>query len=73
MAADALNHTFRMSEANLVDKTHCLTLGGRKQETGVEYIDLIGDISFGSDKPDHLLKEYPGTEGKTVYEPVIGA
>ena len=61
-----------MTEIRLVDKTGCLSLGGRKWEAGPEYIGLKVDVSFASDNPDQLLLEYPGMEGKVIHELVMG-
>ena len=72
VTADELNRAFRLTETRLVDKTGCLSLGGRKWEAGPEYIGLKVDVSFASDNPDQLLVEYPGMEPMTIYELVIG-
>jgi hypothetical protein len=72
VSADELNRAFRLTESRLVDKTGCLSLGGKKWEAGPEYIGLKVDVSFASDNPDQLLIEYPGMEPKTAYELVIG-
>ena len=72
VSADELNRAFRLTESRLVDKTGCLSLGGKKWEAGPEYIGLKVDVSFASDNPDQLLIDYPGMEPKTAYELVIG-
>ncbi len=72
VTADELNRAFRLTETRLVDKTGCLSLGGRKWEAGPEYIGLKVDVSFAADNPDQLLVEYPGMEAKTIFELVIG-
>jgi hypothetical protein len=69
---EELNRAFRLTETRLVDKTGCLSFGGRKWEAGPEYIGLKVDVSFAADNPDQLLVEYPGMEAKTIYELVIG-
>ena len=72
LSADELNRAFRTTESRLVDKTGCLSFGGKKWEAGPEYIGFKVDVSYASDNPTDLVVEYPHMDPKVIHELRIG-